>query len=54
MTALPMMDPGSEASQRDKIDDRGFGPLRCSDVPLYDGVVDSHAHGLLFPLPLWS
>ena len=25
------------------------GPLRCSDVPLYDSVVDSHAHGLSFP-----
>jgi hypothetical protein len=23
--------------------------LRCSDVPLYDSVVDSHAHGLTFP-----
>ena len=23
--------------------------LRCSDVPLYDSVVDSHAHGLSFP-----
>jgi hypothetical protein len=26
-----------------------YRPLRCSDVPLYDSVVDSHAHGLLFP-----
>jgi hypothetical protein len=26
-----------------------YGPLRCSDVPLYDSVVDSHAHGLSFP-----
>ena len=25
------------------------GPLRCADVPLYDSVVDSHAHGLSFP-----
>jgi hypothetical protein len=26
-----------------------YGPLRCADVPLYDSVVDSHAHGLSFP-----
>jgi hypothetical protein len=25
------------------------GPRRCADVPLYDRVVDSHAHGLSFP-----
>ena len=28
------------------------GPLRCADVPLYDSVVDSHAHGLSFPRTL--
>ena len=39
------MNPGSEASQGDK-DGVTCGPLRCSDVPLYDSVVDSHAHGL--------
>ena len=26
-----------------------YGPLRCSDVPLYDNIVDSHVHGLSFP-----
>ena len=47
---------GSEASQGDKKNGVMvfYGPLRCSDVPLYDSVVDSHAHGLSFPLPSWS
>jgi hypothetical protein len=45
------MDPGSEASQGDKDGvwkDVTYGPLRCPDVPLYDSVVNSHAHGLSF------
>ena len=25
-----------------------YGPLRCSDVHLYDSGVDSHAYGLSF------
>ena len=28
------------------------GPLRCSDVPLYDSVVDSHGHGVVGTLIL--
>ena len=26
-----------------------YGPLRYADGPLYDSVVDSHAHGLSCP-----
>jgi hypothetical protein len=46
------MDPGSESSQGDKVGGWWgvtYGPLRCSDVPLYDSVADSHAHGFSFP-----
>ena len=45
------MNPGSEASQGDEDGEGGcyLPTLRCSDVPLYDSVVDIHAHGLPFP-----
>ena len=40
---------GSEASQGANDELVVFyDPLRCSDVPLHDSVVDSHAHGLSF------
>ena len=48
---IRLMNTRAEASQGDRDGVRGcyYGPLRCSDVPLYDSVVDSHAHRLSFP-----
>ena len=47
---IQLIDPGLNDLRETKMVQVGinYGPLRCSDVPLYDSVMDSHAHGLSF------